>query len=320
MAISRDQLSGVLALAAIIALGAYIWSHWGELESVVVVSPFYLVLCAFSTVGALASNGILFYAMVNKLGSRIGIWECLNLSVVATAFNVLTPMRGGSVVRAVYLKRHHDFAYSRFLATLIGCQVLMGIVCSGFAAMALTWMMLVDDRVGLGLILGVVTVCFGGSLLTCFLPRIRASESWFWGRVAAVSDSCYALRAEPRLLAKLTALVALQVGGQVLSFWTAFGAMEVRVELLEATAAGTLATLVSILSITPGALGIYEAMAAFVGAGLAIAPINSVMATVVSRGVQLALLLILTPLAISFLQRQTSAMRQSNNPSLKRPW
>jgi uncharacterized membrane protein YbhN (UPF0104 family) len=304
---SRKQLSAVLTLGTFVALGAYIWWHWLDFAPVVVVSPLYLMLCALSTVGAFASSGMLLYAMVNKLGTRIGIWECLNLSVAVTGLNVLLPLQGGMVVRAVYLKRHHDFAYSRFLAMLIACQVLLGVVCSSLAAATLGWLMLRDDRRSLGLMVGCVTVCLGVSLLACFFPPIRAGGNWFWDRVAVVSDSWCKLRAEPRLLVTLAALVGLQVGGGVLSFWTGFGALGVRVGLLEATAAATLATLLSILSLTPGGIGIYEAAAAFVGAALAIAPINSVMASVVSRVVQLALLLILTPLAVFFLHRSTSA-------------
>jgi uncharacterized membrane protein YbhN (UPF0104 family) len=118
------------------------------------------------------------------------------------------------------------------------------------------------------------------------------------------------------LLATLTALVALQVAGGVLSFWTGFGALGVRVGFLEATAAATLATLLSIISVTPGAVGIYEAAAAFVGATLAIAPINSVMASVVTRVVQIVLLLVLTPPAVFFLHMQ----RSMNAPAQESPY
>lgn len=307
---NRKYVSGALALGALGAIGGYIWWHRSELATVVVVSPSALALCALSTAGYLAANGLISYAMVNKLGARIGIWECLSLSLVSTGVNVLTPMQGGMVVRAVYLKRLHDFEYSRFLATLVGCQVLIVIVCSALAAAALAWMALVEDRGGLGTVLGGVAVCLGISVLAFLFPRIRAKGSWLSDRVASVSDSWYALRAQPRFLATLTVLVGLQVGGQVLSFWAGFGVIGIRMGLIEVMAAGTLGTLASILSITPGALGIYEAVVAFVGAGLGIAPIHSVMAAVVSRAVQLVLLLVLAPLAVLFLRRRAAAGEQ----------
>jgi len=254
--------------------------------------------------------------MVNKLGTRIGIWECLSLSVVTTGVNALAPLQGGMVVRAVYLKRLHNFEYSRFLATLIGCQVLTVIVCSVFAAAAVAWMSFIAHCPGLGAVLGAATLCLVISVLACLLPRISAKGNWLLDRVASVSDSWYSLRAQPAFLATLTALVGLQVAGELLSFWTACAAIGIQLGFVEATAIGTLGRLASILSVTPGALGIYEAVVAFVGAAVAEIPAaQSVIAALVTRAVLLVLLLILTPLAISFLRRQTSASARQVLPS-----
>ena len=305
---NRKRLSRVLALGALAAIGSYLCWHRAELASIVLVSPFHLVLCAFSTVGVLAVNGLLSYAMINKLGTRIGIWECLSLSVVTTGVNALAPIQGGLVVRAIYLKRIYNFEYSRFLATLIGCQVLMVVVCSVFAAAAVAWMSFIAHRPGLGAVLGAATLCLVISVLACFVPRIAAKGNWLLDRVASVSGSWYSLRVQPAFLTTLTALVGLQVAGQLLSFWTACAAIGIELGFVEATAIGTLGTLASVLSVTPGALGIYEAVVALVGAAVAVVPAaQSVIAALLSRVVLLVLLLVLTPLAISFLRRQTSA-------------
>jgi uncharacterized membrane protein YbhN (UPF0104 family) len=282
------------------------WWHRDELTVAVVVSPLHLLLCVLCTAGYLAANGLLSHAMVTKLGGRIPLWESLNLSLVATAGNALSPMQGGMVVRAIYLKRLHNFQYARFLSTLVGCQVLTMMVGAGLATWALGWMVFVEHRQGVSAILGGVALCLGLAVLASLLPPLPTRAGWLWGRLAAVSDGWYRLRAEPRFLATLTALVGLQVSGQVLSFWTSFGAMGIRVELLDASAAAALAGLASALSITPGALGIYEAVVASVGAAVAITPVHSVMAALVSRAVQLVLLLILTPLAILALRRRSA--------------
>jgi uncharacterized membrane protein YbhN (UPF0104 family) len=312
------RLSQALALAALAAIGCYLWWRRAELASVELASPFHLVLCALSTVGYLTANGLLSYTMINKLGTRIGILECLSLSVVTAGLNALAPVQGGMVGRAVYLKRFHNFEYSRFLATLIGCQVLMMIVCSVLAAAALMWMWFMEHRFELG-VLGATTLCLLVSMLLCFMPRISAKGNWLFDGVAAVSISWYRLRAQPQFLATLTAFVGLQVGSQLLSFWTACAAIGIGLGLVEATIVGTLGTLASILSITPGALGIYEAAVAFVAAAMAEIPAAQIIvAALVSRAVLLVLLLILTPPAISFLQRKTQHSPSSESSSVKR--
>jgi uncharacterized membrane protein YbhN (UPF0104 family) len=305
---NRKRLSRVLAIGMLTAIGFYLWWYRGELASLVLASPFHLVLCAFSTAGYVAATGLQSYAMVNRLGTRFGMWECLSLSVVSTGVNTLVPGQGGMVGRAVYLKQLHNFDYSRFLATVIACQVLMVIVSSVFAAAAVVWMAFIAHRPGLGAMLGAATFCLVISVLACFLPRISAKGNWFFDGVATVSDSWCRLREQPTFLATLTALAGLQVVGQLLSLWTACTAIGIELGFVEATAIGTFGTLASIFSITPGALGIHEAVVAFVGSVVAIVPAAQiVIASLVTRAVLLGVLLILTPLAISILQRQTSA-------------
>lgn len=304
---NRKRVSRVVAIGMLTAIGSYLWWYRRELASLVLVSPLQLVLCAFSTAGYVAANGLQSYVMVNKLGTRFGLWECLSLSVVSTGVNALVPVQGGMVGRAVYLKRLHNFDYSRFLATVIACQVLMVIVCSVFAAAAVVWMAFIAHRPGLGPMLSAAAFCLVISVPACFLPRISAKGNWFLDNVATVSDSWCRLRAQPMFLATLTALVGLQVAGQLLSLWTACAAIGIELGFVEATAIGTFGTLASLLSVTPGALGIYEAVVAFVGALVATVPAAQiVVASLVTRAVLLVLLLLLTPPAISFLHMQTS--------------
>ena len=297
------------------AIGSYLWWYRGELGSLRLASPFQLLLCAFSTAGCLAASGLLSYAIVNKLGTRIGIWESMSLSVVSTSANALAPGQSGTVGRAVYLKRLHNFEYSRSLATVIASQVLMVIVCSVLAAAGVAWMVFVAHRPGLDAMLGAAALCLVISALACFLPGISVKGNWLLDGVTIVSASWLKLRAQPMFFATLTGLVGLQVAGQLLSLWTACAAIGIDLGFVEATTIAAFGTLASLLSITPGALGIHEAVVASVGAAVAIAPAELVIAALVTRAVMLALLLVLTPPAISFLH---SRLRQdhgdNNNP------
>jgi uncharacterized membrane protein YbhN (UPF0104 family) len=311
----RKRLSRVLSLIALSAIGFFIWWHQDELTSAALISPFYFGLCMLVTAGYLTANGFVSYTMQKQLGCQIQMLECLSLSVVSTGANVLTPMQGGAVVRAVYLKRRYNFDYSAFFATLIASQVLIVIVSSLFSTVSLAWILFIEHRPGLGALLTASTLCLVISVVACFWPRISVKGNRALSKVAEVTDSLYWLRARPLFLAKLAVLVGIQVGGQSLSFWTACAALGMQLGFVEATAIGALGTLASILSITPGSLGIYEAVVAFVGATLAVVPVQSIMAASVLRAVLIALLLVLTPLAISFLGKQAFTLARHDAES-----
>jgi uncharacterized membrane protein YbhN (UPF0104 family) len=317
---NRKDASRVLTLMALTAIGVFIWRHREELTSAAAISPFYLVLCALSTAGYLTADGLLTYVIVRRLGGGIRLFECLSLSVTSTGTNILMPVQLGTVGRALYLKQHHNFDYSAFLATIVATQVLVVIVSSMYAAAALAWMLFVEHRPGLGTLLAMSVFCLVISVLACFLPRLSIKGHWILNRITEVADQFYCLRAQPAFLAYLGALAALKVGGVILAFWTACAGIGVGLSFVEAAAVESLGTLATIINVTPGSIGIYEAVVAFVGARAAsIIPAQIVMAALVLRGVLLVMLLILTPLGIYFLRKQVQVERSRCAGLVTRP-
>jgi uncharacterized membrane protein YbhN (UPF0104 family) len=224
--------------------------------------------------------------------------ECISLSVVTTAVNMLVPLQGGAGVRALYLKHRHGFEYSNFLATLYGYQVLRVLVCAVVAAVAVLAIVLGEGReVSTALPAG-VAICVVVSLAACFLPRIPVTGNWLGDRLASFTEGWHTLRVNPKCLARMTFWVALQLATEVLTFSAACSSIGVRLSAAEAVAIGTLSILVTVVGLTPGGLGLYEAMAAFVSSAVALNPVHSVMAALLARFVLLASLLLLTPLAV----------------------
>jgi uncharacterized membrane protein YbhN (UPF0104 family) len=77
----------------------------------------------------------------------------------------------------------------------------------------------------------------------------------------------------------------------------------VKLGFVEAMAIEALGTLASLVSITPGSIGIFGAAVAFVGSTLAVAPAQSVMAALATRAALFAVLVVLTPLALYVTRR-----------------
>jgi uncharacterized membrane protein YbhN (UPF0104 family) len=297
----KKLIAGLLTLATIAGLVFYGWLHREEVASVELVSPLGVALCALAVAGSIIVVGPLFQGMINELNRCVGLLECISLSVVTTAVNMLVPLQGGAGVRAVYLKHRHGFEYSNFLATLYGYQVLRVLVCAVGAAVAVLTMVLGESReVSVSLLVG-VAICLGVSLAACCLPRIRVTGNWLCDRLASFTEGWHALRANPKCLARMSFWVTLQLVTEVLTFWAACSAIGVRLSAAEAVAIATLSLLATVVGLTPGGLGLYEAMAAFVSSAVALNPVHSVMAALLARFVLLAVLLVLTPLAVIHL-------------------
>ena len=88
-----------------------------------------------------------------------------------------------------------------------------------------------------------VLLCLTAAVAACCFPRIPARGNALLDRLAAVTEGWYLLRQRPRSLAVLAALVAFQIGGQSLSFWTACEAIGTHLTWAEATANPTQITI-----------------------------------------------------------------------------
>jgi uncharacterized membrane protein YbhN (UPF0104 family) len=313
-AMTRKHLCGLFTLLILACLGLWIWLHRDEVASIELAWPAALMLCAAAQLASILIVGPLFYVMINKLRRCIGLAECVALSILTNAVNMLVPLQGGAGVRALYLKQRHGFHYSSFLATLYGYNVLRVLVCTLGGTAALVWMVVGEHRDGLAPILTGALICLAVSTAACCLPRVPARGWWLTDRLAAFTQGWHTLRARPQFLLLLTTLVALQLAAEVATFWTACAAIGVRLSPVEAMAIGTLGTLVTVLGLTPGGLGLFEAMSAFVSSALALNPVYSVMAALVARVVLVGLLLLLTPLALGYLSRGWKARKAAEEP------
>lgn len=100
------------------------------------------IAAAFTT--NLVIMGLFNALTARKLGANISVRESVALSVVTSAANFVLPMRAGTGLRGIYMKRVHQLDFSRFASTLVVfylCNVLVASLL-GTAAVAAAW---VDD-------------------------------------------------------------------------------------------------------------------------------------------------------------------------------
>jgi uncharacterized membrane protein YbhN (UPF0104 family) len=207
----------------------------------------------------LAVNGLFLRAFASKFNVDLMFKEWFGLSVITSLGNYITPFSGGMVARAVYLKHRHAFPYAQF-ATLLASNYLV-----------VFWVVSV---VGL-----VVTLLLSGSLQGAW---VAAS---FFGAVAIAVSILVALpttrlpwenpvaniintslegwtmvKQDKGLVAKLMvySLVNLLLNG--LSIWVAYWAIGHAISFGAALLTSLLMAFSILVNITPGNLGVQEAV------------------------------------------------------------
>jgi uncharacterized membrane protein YbhN (UPF0104 family) len=224
------------------------------------------------------------------------------LSLLSSIGNFFGPILGGASIRAVYLKKKHDFEYSKFISTLYGFYIVT------FLTNALIGLLLVINygmKVGgsteLWSVAAVFLFIFLANLALVAIPakvlhKIVGLFKFLPKRLIKITDLMIGgwetIRVNHKLLFKLfllnIAITSVIMVESTVLYYQFVDNWQLTSVLLY-TILGTLSTLVSV---TPGAVGVKEAIFLFSASVTVLAPEQILQMATVDRSATFLLLII----------------------------
>lgn len=204
-------------------------------------------------------NGLFLHIFALKFGVNLRSLEWFGLAAVTTMGNYITPLSGGLVVRAAYLKHRHHLPYVQFTTLLASNYIVMFWLIGIAGLVTLWWLGEISQTTWPILIL------FGGVVVAItifvFLPPLQLPEGNRLSNVInTLSEGWKHVRSDRILLTKLAVCTLLVILINGLSFWVGYLALGFQLSLLEAMLLGLVAAFSIFINITPGSFGIQEAM------------------------------------------------------------
>lgn len=256
---SRQLLSIGVLLAISCAIAWYLKSNPDLLRLLVDISFIQACWLMILRVLFMTMNGLFLKAFAGKFGVRLKAIEWFGLAVVTTMGNYITPFSGGLVVRAAYLKNRHGFPYAQFASLLasnylvaywvIGVVGTLALLTFG-KALRFYWQVFV--------FFVAVVVSISALVLS---PSVRLPWK---NRVAKVVNTSLegwgVVKSDWPLLARLVAYTLVNMLLNGVSFWVAYDALGSPVSFRPALLIGLLASFSILTNVTPGNLGIQEAV------------------------------------------------------------
>jgi uncharacterized membrane protein YbhN (UPF0104 family) len=295
------RLVGSVATGAVLTLFVvYALNNRESFSGLLEVSWATLLLVAVGRLLIFFSNGMFIKWTAEAFTRRLSMGEGIYVGILSAVGNFFGPLLGGASIRAVYLRRVHGLPYSKFTSTLmVYYVVLFGI---NFA-LALVGLLIVDVEgtpylllalFGGGLVLLVASVFVrlprrvgvdgsAGTTLTQRIVRHLKDIDEGWRRLLGM----------PRLLFELVGLAALSVAAQFLIAFVSFDAIGADISWAALAVYVSIVAISLLVSVTPGAIGIREAMLFLVSQTLGVTNAEILQVATIDRGVTFALLLIL---------------------------
>ena len=254
----RHLVVAVVEILLVVFVVRYLLQHRAELEQLWSLRSSAVLLFGVLLAAEMLVRGVEFQFAVRLLNTRITGAESLSLSFATSLLNY-APMNAGTVLRARVLKRARDLSYTHYVA-LMSALILLSIIagaCLGILVLALGSGSLADNTDSLA-VLFVAAIVLSVALLRVPAGWLRDRDGWIWTTIGAFLEGWRQLRSDPRSLGLLFLLAIAKLLLVSARFWICFGALQLPVDYLGSIMFAVVASLLVIVSITPGAVGVRE--------------------------------------------------------------
>lgn len=252
---------GYALVAVFVGLcGHYIFTHRQDFVFVTGISFPETMGAALVVMLTYVVNAYQLSLFLKKFGLEIGIVELTALSAAMILGNMLIPMRGGSGGLAVYLKKVHGLDFRRFAAIYAGSAILLILINTSVAALVLVLLAWLHGFVHKALTVFVVGMFLGCLYLTLFPPPMKWKRGGLLGAAFDAGNSWHLLTRDRGLLIRLSTCLFVMALCVTVSFYLIYRALGTPMSLSAVLITTSMGNIANLVPITPGSLGIFDAV------------------------------------------------------------
>jgi uncharacterized protein (TIRG00374 family) len=305
MFLSKQNFSRLVLFIILVIAAWYITAHLEEFKAIQHIQPKYLWPILICVLMQNAVNGYMNKEYVRYFDIELDFTEWFGLAIVGAMGNYLTPLRGGAAGRAIYLKKKHDLPYTRFMTLFIASYLVIFFLTGVLGAIT---MMGVSQVQGFLQLFGFFVALSGGVLLFVLIfSRINLPQWKIWAKVSEAMTGWKILSANKEILWRICAAVVVSYFLVAIQMYYAFLAFGFSISPIAAWLVGLFSTLGLLISITPGSLGIQEALVGLLAAFFGIGFNQGVIAQGLIRVVNIVIIFSLGPLYSYFLTKKLTS-------------
>jgi len=263
-----------------------------------------------------ALNGYYLKLFAQIFDVQLHVREWFGLAFITTMGNYLTPLSGGMVARATYLKVRHALPYTQFLSLLTASYLIIFWV-AGVLGLVVAWQLKAVEQGRDIVVIFFVAMITAVSILF-FLPPFHLPERWRLLRLFnAAMDGWQRIRTDRTLLIKLGMANLLGMVLNGLAFWFGFLALHIPVALPKAILISLSTVFSVVLTVTPGNLGVREAIVGLTGELIGVDGGEGLLVALLIRATTLTSVFVLGPLFSFLLSRELTLVEQAGASPLQ---
>ncbi|MDX9738974.1 MAG: lysylphosphatidylglycerol synthase transmembrane domain-containing protein [Candidatus Dojkabacteria bacterium] len=306
----KNILSITLTITVLLLFGIYLYSNPQILIILKDISPIFLLIIMALFLLLFLLEGIFIKVTLDIFDKHIDLKEAYYLSTVSRIGNYLLPMRAGAIFRATYLKNKYQFEYSKFLSTLYAYYILLFLLNSILALLVLLFKYL-----SLSIFYPVITVFFivlllGTLFVILFRKKIPTREGkglkYINKGVKVFNKFLTSWDMIVKRKKLFLSLLLLTMGNILINgviFYVEFLSLKIDINILDIVLYTCLSGVSLLVSITPGSLGLREAIFLFTSESIGLSQDQIMQLAFLDRGILFLLLLLLLIVITVFVKK-----------------
>ncbi|MBL7075309.1 flippase-like domain-containing protein [candidate division KSB1 bacterium] len=299
----KSWASTALLIIIILLSVFFIYHHREDLAKISSISIPFIGIISLLILIFIVLNGLIVKVIMGFFEICLPLKEWLGLTVITTMSNYFVPLKGGVSTRALYLKKKYNFQYAKFLASMAGTYVIyFGVI--GFLGMATLFAYFGLYGKFYMKLFPIFLVVWCGSVFLSFLLKKSTRLRFRWKVVSSIFEGFSYFRNKRKKVLRLAILSTASCVVMALRLFFAFTALDIKVNFLHVLIVGLLSSLSIVLSLTPGNLGIKEAIITFSSHMLGYELTDGFLVAVIDRSLTLLVIFILGPI-FSFVLLKT---------------
>lgn len=298
MAIKKNNIwltvaKNFVALVVLSGFLYYLWSHKEELKSAMDVSIRHIILMVLLILLSWYVSGLQSYLTYRAVNIPMTVMEGVMITIAGSFANHL-PMRPGTIVGAYYLKARHGLKYANF-GGIMGMRIFLTMIAAGL--MGLTGILYIGITGDQEMQWGLVLVFFGIVCGPLFIMSLSIpGNDWMPEKMRKIVGGLFQaydeLRQRPKLVIYVIILLIIQYLILGLRFVVSADAVNADIPIEVLLMMSPLAALMSYAAITPGGLGLREALIGYVAMSLGYSFSDGLFVGTVDRAVLLVMIAI----------------------------
>jgi len=289
---SKKIVGTTLLIAILYLLFKYILKNLNDFQNLQMNNPETILLMALVLLISFFVTSVLHINLLKPFRIKLNKNEAFGLAIITNFYNLITPLRGGAAARAIYLKKKHDFPYVHFLATLSAIYILIFLVSSLTGIFSM--LTLTEKNYPILLVLSIFTISLLSIII--FSPRIKENGNKWLDRFIKVINGWHLIKNNKKIIIITIIISLVQVFLAAINNLIVYQIFNIEISLAMALFIASIGNLSIIISLTPGNLGIGDAISVFIANIIGIPLTEAIAANILLRTVNLAVILILGPI------------------------